>query len=373
MKTRIIHLDPARPNNKSIKAAVAIINKGGLVAFPTETVYGIACIAQPDAIKRLDEIKSRPADKYYTVHIADKDDVSKYVPPSSISATGRKLLQKAWPGPITAVFQLNETDLSAQRQLLGAEVFDLLYNAGTIALRCPDNIIAEKLLGPVSAPVVAPSANISGKPPSVTADQAAEQLSGKVEIILDGGPSKYKKSSTIVKITKNTVNMLRQGAVREPEVLEMATVRILFVCTGNTCRSPMAKLLCRKYLSEKFGCPIDDLEKMGYKVYSAGTMGMAGSCASPEVIHICSEKGMNADAHRSGPVTCEMLEKSDFVFAMTEAHRKMIGKMCPAAASKCILLDSADITDPIGAGIDEYQKCAQQIEKALKNRLGKIL
>ncbi len=86
MKTRIIHLDPARPDTKSIKAAISIINKGGLVAFPTETVYGIACIAQPDAIKRLDEIKSRPADKYYTVHIADKDDLSKYVPPSSISA-----------------------------------------------------------------------------------------------------------------------------------------------------------------------------------------------------------------------------------------------------------------------------------------------
>ncbi len=373
MKTRIIHLDPARPDTKSIKAAISIINKGGLVAFPTETVYGIACIAQPDAIKRLDEIKSRPADKYYTIHIADKDDLSKYVPPSSISATGRKLLQRAWPGPITAVFELNETDLSSQRQLLGAEVFDLLYNAGTIGLRCPDNIIAEKLLGPVSTPVVAPSANISGKPPSVTADEAAEQLSGKVEIILDGGPCKYKKNSTIVKIAKNTVNMLREGAVRESEVLEMATVRILFVCTGNTCRSPMAQLLCCKYLSEKFGCGIDDLEKMGYKVYSAGTMGVAGSCASPEVIHICSEKGINADAHRSGPVTCGILEKSDFVFAMTEAHRKMIVQMCPTAANKCILLDSADISDPIGAGIDEYEKCAEQIEKALKNRLAKIL
>jgi protein-tyrosine phosphatase len=167
--------------------------------------------------------------------------------------------------------------------------------------------------------------------------------------------------------------MLREGAVRESEVLEMATVRILFVCTGNTCRSPMAQLLCRKYLSEKFGCAIDDLEKMGYKVYSAGAVGAAGSCASPEVIHICSEKGINADAHRSGTVTCDMLEESDFVFAMTEAHRKMIVQMCPAAANKCILLDSADISDPIGAGIDEYEKCAEQIEKALKNRLGKIL
>jgi len=373
MNTRMIHLDPAGPDSKSIKAAAAIINKGGLVAFPTETVYGIACIAQADAIKRLDEIKNRPADKYYTVHIADRDDVSKYVPPSSISARGGKLLQKAWPGPITVIFELNETDLASQRQLLGAEVFDLLYNAGTIGLRCPNNIIAEKFLGLASAPVVAPSANISGHPPSVTAGQAEEQLRGKIEMILDGGPCKYKKSSTVVKIAKNTVNMLREGVVGESEVLEMATVRILFVCTGNTCRSPMAKLLCRKYLSEKFGCGIDDLGKMGYKVYSAGTMGVAGLCASPEVIRICGEKGINADVHRSGPVTCGMLEESDFVFAMTEAHRKIIIQMCPAAASKCILLGSADISDPIGSGIDGYGKCAEQIEKALKSRLGKIL
>ena len=102
-------------------------------------------------------------------------------------------------------------------------------------------------------------------------------------------------------------------------------------------------------------------------------MGVAGSCASPEVINICGEKGINAGSHRSEPVTCGILEKSDFVFAMTEAHRKMVVQMCPTAADKCILLDSADITDPIGAGIDEYQKCAEQIEKALKSRLGKIL
>jgi len=147
--------------------------------------------------------------------------------------------------------------------------------------------------------VVAPSANITGRPPAADAENVLVQLSGQIELLLDAGPCKYQKSSTVVKIGKKGLQILRPGVYSQAELESMSQVKFLFVCTGNTCRSPMAEGMFRKYLAEKLQCEVDQLDKMGYKTYSAGIMDMAGSSTTPEAIAACAAKGINIEAHKS--------------------------------------------------------------------------
>ena len=116
MKTKVLKLDAAKIDTMKINEAAAIIESGGLVAFPTETVYGIACRVKSDSLARLDNLKGRTADKYYTLHIGQKSDIGNYVP--TIGLKTQKLIQNAWPGPLTIVFELDNKDIDKQHSYL---------------------------------------------------------------------------------------------------------------------------------------------------------------------------------------------------------------------------------------------------------------
>jgi L-threonylcarbamoyladenylate synthase len=239
METKVLKLDGGDGDDEKIREAAALIDAGGLVAFPTETVYGIACRVESEALARLDRLKGRTPDKHYTLHIACKENVNSYVP--SIGLRAGKLISNAWPGPLTIVFALDEQDIETQRARLDPDVLQNLYRDEAIGVRCPDNAVASALLQQTISPVVAPSANITGKPPAVDGDEVLNHLSGQIELLLDAGPCRHKESSTVVKIGKRSMELLRGGAYSQRQLRDMSEVRFLFVCTGNTCRSPMAE------------------------------------------------------------------------------------------------------------------------------------
>jgi protein-tyrosine phosphatase len=371
METKVIKLDAAKVDSSKINEAAAVIDSGGLVVFPTETVYGIGCRVKSDSLARLDDVKGRSADKYYTLHIGRKGDVGKYVPVVGLKA--KKLIRKFWPGPLTIVFELDRKDIDIPQNKLEREVLESLYKDNSIGIRCPDNLVASMLLKQTSNPVVAPSANLTGHPPAFQADQVLDQLSGKIDLLLDAGPCKYKSSSAVVKIGRNGLKVLRSGFYSQAELEELSQIKFLFVCTGNTCRSPMAEGIFRKYLAEKLQCNVDDLDKMGYKIISAGIIGSVGFPASPEAVVACAAMGVDIKVHRSKALHRELIEESDMIFAMERIHRDRVIALDSKASEKCWLLaGNTGVPDPIGHPQEFYNNCAKLIERFVQKKIGEL-
>ncbi len=165
-------------------------------------------------------------------------------------------------------------------------------------------------------------------------------------------------------------------AVKDPESVketgEYVPVRsVLFVCTGNTCRSPLAEVLFKKILSDRLGIPIDHLPAHGYLVQSAGVMAGYGDAASEGAVDVAREFGVDLSTHRSRPVNPEMLADAKSVIAMTQSHLTLLMMQYPDAGPVPTLLsDEIDIPDPIGGSIEDYRECARVIVAQL-DRLSK--
>ncbi|MFH1616025.1 MAG: L-threonylcarbamoyladenylate synthase [Planctomycetota bacterium] len=372
MHTEIIKVDARRPDAEIVRKAAEVLEMGGLIVFPTETVYGIGCVAQRSSVERLNKLKQRSGQKRYTLHIGRKEDVARYAPVRD--ARVKKLIETGWPGPITIVFELDGSVLCNQRKVFDEEVFNCLYPDNSIGIRCPDSAIASAVLSVCRKPVFVPSANLAGQEPATDIKGVADQLAGSVELVLDGGACAYKKSSTVVKAGAKGWEVLREGAYSIEQIRDMSVVRILFVCTGNTCRSPVAEGLCRKYLSEKLGCGLDELESIGYMVDSAGIAAIGGMGASAESIAFCEKEEVNISSCRSKAISTEMVERSDYIFAMSADHIEHICSVWPDAAKKCRLLtEEEEISDPIGGCQDVYIRCGEMIKQGVLKRVGEFL
>ncbi len=343
MKTRIVELDQTNYDETLLDEPAKIIKSGGLVAFPTETVYGIAInLENNESIQRLYNIKQRPIEKDITTHIASRDDLPKYA--KNIPGYAQRLVRKLWPGPLTIILPSIRND--------------------TIGLRYPSNKIAQTLIKKASIQLGAPSANISGEPPCVDGKDVVKAFEGKVDYIISAGPTQYKSSSTIVKAVDSNPQILREGAIPRELIDDLLYKMILFVCTGNTCRSPLAEALL-KLKWKKEGKP-----QSKYRAISSGLAAVTGIKASTNAVTVAEELGATLEDHISQPLTISMVEESDTIYVMTREHKKSILEWLPELERTVFLLDpEGDIEDPIGSNLDEYRKCAQIIKKAIDEHI----
>ncbi|MBA7585971.1 Threonylcarbamoyl-AMP synthase [subsurface metagenome] len=209
MKTKILEINPKRIDLAKIKIAAEEIKKGNLVAFPTETVYGLgADVLNEKAVAKIFKAKGRPFNDPLIVHIADVKELnrlSKHVPPVAL-----KLAKVFWPGPLTLVLKKSEL------------VSDII-TAGldTVAIRMPADNIALSLIREAQTPIVAPSANIFGRTSPTNAQHVEDDLGGKIEMIIDGGKTKVGVESTVLEITAKPVQMLRAGGVSVEQLKEV--------------------------------------------------------------------------------------------------------------------------------------------------------
>jgi len=189
--------------------AAEIIKNGGLVAIPTETVYGLGADGlNPDAVARIFTAKGRPQDNPLILHIAHTKDLDKLC--HHIPQSAYRLAQKFWPGPLTMV-------------LPARDVIPKCTTAGlpTVAVRCPDNDITRKIIALSGTPIAAPSANLSGKPSTTTAQHVLHDHDGKLELIVDGGPCQVGVESTIVDLTETPPRLLRPGGITPEQLTEI--------------------------------------------------------------------------------------------------------------------------------------------------------
>ena len=372
METKVISVRSDAAIAEAVGLACKVLSNNGLVAFPTDTVYGLAARADlAESLEKLAELKERPKTKPFTLHIGRKSILNHYVP--HLSPLNCQLIKKAWPGPLTVIFGLNGRQERRVGEVMEAEVVVALYHNSTIGIRLPDNVAARELLNAVDGPVVAPSANLAGSRAPACAEEVLEELDGKIEMVLDGGPTKYAKPSTIVRLSDSAeggMEVLRAGVLDAATVVRMRSLSILFVCTGNSCRSAMAEGLCKKRLAEKLGCSVDELAAKGYKVGSAGVSGYDGGSASADAIEVCRQMGVDIGGHRARALTVDLVNEADYVFVMTQAHRQAVLRFARQAGPRTMLLGRQDeIDDPMGMGLEQYRSCAERIDRCVREQL----
>lgn len=194
---------------QKLRYSAEIIKNGGIVVFPTETVYGIGTNGlDKEAVERLYKIKERPLNKPISLLVSDYEMIEKVV--KDINELEYKIMKKFFPGPLTII--LNKKDI----------VPDIVTSGGsTVGIRMPEEEITRKLIEYAGVPIAAPSANISGKPSGIDLQEIIKEFGDKVDYYIDGGKSKIGIGSTIVKVENNTIKILREGSISKKEIEDL--------------------------------------------------------------------------------------------------------------------------------------------------------
>ncbi len=370
MRPEVITFDDKAGYKPFVRRAAAALRSGALVVFPTETVYGLgACALEVAAVRRLREVKGSPAARAFTVHIARREDAADYV--STPAPVAVRLARKTWPGPLTLICTVSDPAGEVIGRKCSPEQLKEIYHERKVGLRCPDHEVARDLLLETAAPVVASSANKAGAPPPLELSAALDALDEQVDYAIDGGPTRHNAASTIVEIDVNGGwRIVRTGVIDERTIRRMARREVVMVCTGNSCRSPLAEYMFREKLATRLGVTPAQLEGLGYTICSAGTAAAAGWPISEGSLVELRRRGIDARMHRSTPLTEDLIRRADRIYTMSPEHRAAVVQMVPSARDRVVPLDAqGPIADPIGGDQEAYRRCAGQIEQAVDQRL----
>lgn len=279
METKVFSVDNFMDNERNYKQAVDILKSGGVVAFPTETVYGLGALATDElAVQKIFEAKGRPSDNPLIVHIGNKGQVFNYA--TDISADAEKLMDTFWPGPLTLVFH----------KIPGVIAPNVTPGVETVGVRMPDHPVALGLLRALGEPLAAPSANRSGKPSPTEAAHVHKDLDGLIPLILDGGQTGVGVESTVLDMTTIPPTILRPGGTTQ-EMIEsiVGPVNSETKSPGEQAPrspgmkylhyAPEAPLYVINYDVDKIYAAIDKLHAEGKKVALIGPdeLGVSGA------------------------------------------------------------------------------------------------
>jgi protein-tyrosine phosphatase len=356
-----------------------LLAAGKLVVVPTETVYGVALSLLSDPARQaahaIRQASAGTMARHWVLHVATPEEALSWVP--GVSAMGRRLITKALPGPVSFQVKLSAPDAALAARRLGAAAPEVLVD-GFLTMRCPDFPVTQDVLAAAKVPVAIIGAGTpgSGNGGVFELSDLSESVASQVAGAIDGGPTRYRKPSTVVRLDADgggTFSVVRAGVIDERIIQKLADFTILFVCSGNTCRSPMAAALATRFLADRLKIQPDELPLRHVVVQSAGVHAQRGIRAAREAMDTVKSFGADLSGHFSQPATPDVLRRADVIYTMTDAHRDEILDLYPGLAAKTQRLDpDGDVPDPIGAGLQAYRDVAQRLAGIFEHRLGEL-
>ena len=351
--SQVFHVDPRSPDPAAIRAAGDAIRDGRVVAFPTETVYGLGVrYDRPAAVERLREVKQRPDGQPFTVHVASLEQGQQALG-RQLPMPARKLADRYWPGPVTLVVP-SRTD-----ELMG--------------LRVVGDEIARDIIRFAGVPVMATSANLHDDPPAVSGAEVRLRMPDAADVIVDAGPSKLQEASSVIACAPLAYKVLREGVVSAAAIARTVRETVCFVCTGNICRSPMAEALMNRLVEQTAERWLKKPWEPAIKSTSAGVRALIGEQITREAVRALED--FDAVKHGEGlrgkMISADLFDRCDHIFVMTKDHLRPI-----EAVEGGRFMDRVELLDPYGKEVDDpygeplvtYRRCARRIHDLLVQR-----
>ncbi len=356
-----------QPN--AVAKALSQLAAGQVVLFPTDTTYVAACLANVESPAKL-VTACQTSTPEIQLGVQNPEAALEWVP--WLSIVGQRFTHRCWPGPVTIVCPTPVADSGTPTaKYLPPEVAKAVWPDDKIRLRCPAHVSLLTAIAHSTEPLVFAPLLLADGSPLVDGGQLKQVPETSYSMAIDDAVTPYQRLPAIVEIDDSSWSVVRSAGVTEADFRRLSSCYIVFVCTGNTCRSPMAEVLCKKLLADQVGCSVDQLPQHGYVVESAGVSAMAGMVASPEAVAVVGDLGADLNHHQSQPVSEQMLAVADHILTMTRGHLdRLLATGIPTRVKPQLLSqDGQDIDDPIGATHEVYQTCAQQIMQNIQQRL----
>jgi protein-tyrosine-phosphatase/tRNA A37 threonylcarbamoyladenosine synthetase subunit TsaC/SUA5/YrdC len=355
MPTRL-EWNPTVDPSEAARQTRAALAAGGVAVLPGDAGY--VALARPDCVAKLGDLSPLAVLAY-----GPQDAAAFGV---DVPEPVARLMARAWPAPLA--FEFPAAGLNPPDGWRPA--WDRLTADGFVRFRSPDHPLFDGVLPALDFPVVVAETFLP------TCDAVVEKL-GEVEFMVSVDPKAQGRSPlgldgkpTVLRCENGTTTVAEPGTFAAEEIEKLAARIVLFVCTGNTCRSPLAEGLAKRMLADRLGCDVAELPRRGFWLLSAGTAAWGGGAATPEAADVATEFGADLRNHQSRPVNPQLLLAADDVIVMTQAHAAALvhqyGEYAPPVRLLC---DDADLDDPIGSGLDVYRACAETIRRHLQRFL----
>jgi protein-tyrosine-phosphatase/tRNA A37 threonylcarbamoyladenosine synthetase subunit TsaC/SUA5/YrdC len=344
--------------------AARALRRGYVMVFPTETGYvAAACLLRDEAVTRLLDVGDRPVELAVAA-----DAVSDWLP--GLGPAARRLARRFWPGPLTLACGEGASEGLTAR--LAPGIREQIQINGILHVRYPAHESLRETVGWLAGPV-AMRAIPSGSSDAFTARQALDSAEELCNLVIDDGTCRHRQSATLVEAAGSDWTVTRAGVLSEELIRQQMATLIVFVCTGNTCRSPLAESICKKALADRLACQVEELPARGYRVISAGMAAVAGMPAADEAVAVAGAFGADLSGHASRSLTAELAGQADHLFVMTGGHLHALRQHLGASAGCLLSPDGEEIDDPIGQPREVYESCAAQMRAHIESRVAEIL